>query len=476
MNTRLASALLGLGCLTGWPAQGEERAVSEPVTVASRAEEGQELALTVYNDNLALVRDRRQVSLPLGAAKLEFRDIAAQVIPETVSLHAPDLEVLEQNYEFDLLSPRTLLAKFLGKEVILVREEPRLEGPGTVRQEIRGTLLALNEGSVWRIGDRIVSNPSYRELIFESVPANLRDKPTLVWLLRVNQPGLRPLQATYLTGGISWRVAYVLSLQQEGKTGRLTGWVTLTNRSGASYPKAQLQLVAGTVHRVRAAERREGVSGDVAKAVAQPVVREALGEYHLYTLPRPTTILDQQEKQVLLLEAEPVAVTQKLVVRGNPGSYWSRQDVQQQPVEVTLEFANREANSLGVPLPAGVVRVYQRDRRGSEQFMGEDRIDHTPKDETVRLAVGNAFDVVAERAQTDFRSFDRVTELAFEVRLRNHKEDAVTVEVEENIGGDWEMLANSHPFQKRSAFVVVFSVPVPAHGKATLSYRVRVRY
>lgn len=465
--------ILGLVPLA-WAFQGEG-ASPAPATVVSRADDGQELAITVYNDDLALVRDRRQVSLPGGVTKLEFRDIAARVMAETVSLQAADLEILEQNYEYDLLSPRTLLAKFLGKEVILVREEPRLEGPGTVRQEVRGTLLALNEGSVWRIGDRIVSNPSYRELIFESVPATLRDRPTLVWLLQVAKAGPRALQATYLTGGISWRAAYVLSLQQDGKTGRLTGWVTLTNQSGASYPNVQLQLVAGTVHRVRAAKRMEPLTAEAQK-VAEPVVREALGEYHLYTLPRPTTILDRQEKQVLLLEAAPVAVTEKLVVRGSPGYYWSRQDVQRQPVEVTLEFANREANSLGVPLPAGVVRVYQQDRRGREQFMGEDRMDHTPKDETVRLVVGNAFDVVAERVQTDFRSFDRVTESAIEVRLRNHKEDAVTVEVEENIGGDWEMLANSHPFQKRSAFVVVFPVPVPAHGKATLSYRVRVRH
>jgi len=455
-----------------WPSLG-----AEPPTVVSRAEQGQQLAVTVYNVGRALVRDARTVELPAGVVKLEFRDIAALVMPQTVALTAPDLAVLEQNYEYDLLSPRTLLAKFLGREVILVREEPRLDGPGTVRQELRATLLSLNEGTVWRVGERIVSNPAYRELIFDRLPPTLRDRPTLVWLLDVARPGARGVQATYLTQGLTWRADYVLSLDQRGTKGSLTGWVTLTNTSGASYPEARLQLVAGEVHLAPEAEpHEEGFAEEVVVPRAAAMKEEALGEYHLYTLPRATTILDRQDKQVALLAAQGVAVTQRLVVAGYPGWYWARQqDVQRQSVELRLEIANREANNLGLPLPAGVVRVYQQDSRGSEQFMGEDTIPHTPKDEVVTLTVGNAFDVVAERVQTDFRSFDHTTESAFEVRLRNHKKEPVSVEVEENLGGDWEMLAHSHPFTKRSAFVVVFTVPVPGEGQATLSYRVRVR-
>lgn len=448
----------------------------KPPTVVSQAEAGQDLSLTVYNVGRALVRDSRTVNLPKGAVKLEFRDIAAQVIPETVALEAAGVVVLEQNYEYDLLSPQTLLAKFLGREVILVREEPRLDGPGTVRQEVTATLLALNNGTVWRIGGRIVSNPQYRELVFDRVPESLREKPTLVWLLQAGTGGPRGLKATYLTAGLTWKADYILALQEDGKRGRFSGWITLVNNSGASYPNAQLQLVAGEVHLAS----REGMKGvpdktwERAQAVA--VAREELGEYHLYTLPRPTSILDRQQKQVALLEADAVMVSQKLVVESGPTWYWNPlEDLQKQPVQVRVELVNKRANNLGLPLPAGVVRVYQRDRRGVEQFMGEDAIQHTPQDETVTLTLGHAFDVVAQRVQTDFRSFDKTTESAFEVRLRNLKEESVTVEVVENVGGDWEMLAHSHPYTKRSAFVVVFTVPVPAQSQAVLSYRVRVR-
>lgn len=449
---------------------------AEPPTVISTADGGQALSLTVYNVGRALVRDSRPVVLPSGVVKLEYRDIAARVMPQTVAFTADDTVVLEQNYEYDLLSPKTLLGKFLGKEVTLVREEPRLDGPGTVRQEIRATLLSMENGTVWRVGDRIVANPAYRELVFDSVPPYLREKPTLVWLLQSQKAGQRPVQATYLTEGITWRADYVLSLDQKGERGALTGWVTLANNSGASYPDARLQLVAGEVHVVREERTREKVFVEQMAAKAPAMAKEAIGEYHLYTLDRPTTILDRQDKQVSLLQASGVKAVKHFVVTGFPHYFWSRQDLHRQPVGVKLEVANTAANGLGLPLPAGTVRVYQRDSRGAEQFMGEDRIEHTPKDETVKLEIGTAFDVVAERVQTDFRSFDKVTESAFEVRLRNHKDEPITVEVEENIGGDWEMLAHSHPYQKRSAFVVVFSVPVAAGGQATLSYRVRVRH
>lgn len=449
---------------------------AEPPTVISTADGGQVLSLTVYNVGRALVRDSRSVVLPGGVVKLEYRDIAARVMPQTVAFIADDTVVLEQNYEYDLLSPKTLLAKFLGKEVTLVREEPRLDGPGTVRQEVRATLLSVENGTVWRVGDRIVANPAYRELVFDSVPPYLREKPTLVWLLQSQKAGQRTVQATYLTEGISWRADYVLSLDQRGEKGVLTGWVTLSNNSGASYPEARLQLVAGEVHVVREERTRERVFAEQMAAKAPAMAEEAIGEYHLYTLERRTTILDRQDKQVSLLHAAEVKAVKHFVVTGFPHYFWSRQDLHREPVRVKLEVANTAANGLGLPLPAGTVRVYQRDSRNAEQFMGEDRIEHTPKDETLKLEIGTAFDVVAERVQTEFRSFDKVTESAFEVRLRNHKDEPITVEVEEHIGGDWEILSHSHPYQKRSAFVVVFSVPVPASGQSTLAYRVRVRH
>lgn len=212
------------------------------------------------------------------------------------------------------------------------------------------------------------------------------------------------------------------------------------------------------------------------RAAGAGMKEEALAEYHLYTLERPTTIKDRQQKQVTLLEAEQVKVARRYVVEGAHWWYMQRIGTQKQDVRVDLEFANRAGNHLGMPLPAGVVRLYQRDRRGTAQFVGEDRIGHTPKDETVKVTMGNAFDVVAERRQTDYRKLaENLYEDAFEVVLRNHKDAPITVEVREQLGGDWEILTSSHSYEKLSAFGVSFAVPVPANGEAKLTYRVRVR-
>ena len=448
----------------------------EAPVVVSQAGQGRTLSLTVYNVGRALVRDARPVSLPGGTLALEFRDIAAHVIPETVAIGGEGVTVLEQNYEYDLLSPQTLLAKFLGKDVTMVIEEPG-QGPGTVvRKEVTGRLLSIENGTVWRIGDRIVSNPPFRELRFSQVPEHLRERPTLVWLLSSDRAGERRVEATYLTSGISWKADYVLTLGTGGDEGKLLGWVTLDNTSGASYPDATLQLVAGDVHLAPERRARPEVMMMAEKAMAAEMREEAFAEYHLYTLERPTTIKDRQKKQVALLEADRVKVVRRYIVESPQWWYVQRIGKQKQDVRVEAEFANRADNHLGMALPGGVVRLYQRDRRGAAQFVGEDRIEHTPKDELVKVTMGNAFDIVAERRQTDYRKLaDNLFEDAFEVTLRNHKDTAITVEVREQLGGDWEMVSNSHPYEKSSAFGVTFAVPVPANGEAKLTYRVRVR-
>ena len=443
--------------------------------VVSQAGPGRTLSLTVYNAGRALVRDSRAVTLSGGTVALEFRDIAEHVMPETVAIAGDGISVLEQNYEYDLLSPQTLLAKYLGRDVTMVTEEPGGAPGAIVRKEVVARLLSIENGTVWRVGDRIVSNPPYRELVFGDVPENLRERPTLVWLLDSARVGERRLEATYLTGGIGWKADYVLTLGSAGDSGSVLGWVTLENDSGASYPDATLQLVAGDVH-LAPAQRPAPQPAMMAAKAAGEMREEAFAEYHLYTLERPTTIKDRQKKQVALLEADGVRVVRRYVVESPQWWYAQRIGRQKQDVRVDVEIANRADNRLGMALPGGVVRLYQRDRRGTAQFVGEDRIEHTPKDETVKVTMGNAFDVVAERRQTDYRKLaDNLYEDAFEVTLRNHKESAVTVEVREQLGGDWEMLANSHPFEKLSAFGVSFAVPVPAGGEAKLTYRVRVR-
>lgn len=445
-----------------------------PVVVSQQGGAERTLSLTVYNVGRALVRDGRRISLPAGEVSLEFRDIAARVMPETVAVSGEGITVIEQNYEYDLLSPQTLLAKYLNRDVTLVVEEPG-EGPGqVVLRRVTGRLLSVENGTVWRIGGDIVMNPQFRNLAFPEVPATLRDRPTLVWLLKSASAGARRLEATYLTEGITWKADYVLTLDGEGNRAELVGWITVDNESGAEYANANLQLVAGDVH-LAPAPRAGFVEAMMMKTAAAPVEEESFAEYHLYSVARPTTIKERQKKQISFLEKSGIGVVRRYVVEGSAGLFRNRVGVQRHDVRVEIDLANRAANQLGVPLPAGTLRMYQKDRRGTAQFVGEDAIRHTPVDETVTVTMGNAFDLVAERRQTDYRRFDSTSESAFEVTLRNHKEAAVVVVVRERIGGDWEMLSHSHPFTKEAAFGVSFQVPVEARGSATLKYRVRVR-
>jgi hypothetical protein len=349
----------------------------------------------------------------------------------------------------------------------------------TVEEETPARLLSTNNGTVWEMGGRIVSNPAYGRIAFPNVPENLIAKPTLVWLVDAAGAGRRTLETAYLTGGMSWRADYVLALEPAEETAGLQGWVTIDNQSGAAYEDALLKLVAGDVHQVaEEAPKRRDMVMQAARPAAEGMREEALFEYHLYSLPRPTTLKQNQTKQVQLLDAPRIGVDKEYVLRGGGGYFrvlWRVPDPREK-IQVFLKFKNAQAAGLGLALPKGIVRVYKRDSAGSPQFVGEDRIDHTPKDEEVRLELGNAFDVTAERRQTDFsRVADNVFESAYEVKLRNHKDVPVSVRVVEPVGGDWSMLQNSHPFKKLTAFEAEFQVPVAPGQEAALTYRVRVR-
>jgi hypothetical protein len=429
-----------------------------------------ELALTIYNSDLALVRDVRNLQLPRGTSDLHFMDIAATVNPATVhfrSLTEPSLVgVLEQNYEYDLLEPEKLLRKYVGRDVTLVRAR----------------LLSYNNGPIWEIGGQIVTGVRADQIRFPELPDNLYSRPTLIWTLR-NDGGTRHrVEASYLAGKLSWSADYVLTVARDDKTADLDGWVTVVNGSGTSFRNATLQLVAGDLNRARqafGAMRADAVAERVAPAAA-PMAQESFSEYHLYTLARKTSINNSETKQVSMLDATSFPVQKRYVVEGqqfyyrnalHPGSPL-KDDVQ-----VFYQFQNEETSGLGMPLPAGIVRVYQADSKGGLQFVGEDRIDHTPKDETLNLKIGNAFDVVCERKQTDFEKIaSNVYEIEYEITIRNHKPVAVSVQVDEPIGGTWRMLRSSHEWSKTSAWAAQFSVPVRADGTALLNYRVRVTY
>ena len=445
----------------------------------------QEVAVTIYNEDLALIRDQRQVTLNAGENRLALREVSAGMRPETALLHSlthpQGLRVIEQNFDFDLLTPGKLLEKYVGKKVQVVRTHPQTGAESFETDEV----LAAVEGPVLKIGDRIETGVPGR-LVYPDVPANLRDRPTLVTQLHSDQGGKQQIELSYLTSGLSWAADYVAQLDAKGERLDLSGWVTLTNRSGATYRQARLQLVAGDVNQVRQVVpmARDFMMEKGMVAAAASMQEESLFEYHLYSLDRPTTLADNQTKQVSLLGAAGVPVTREYLLRGGDYYYRDRFDSlgDQLKVGVFLELVNSEKAGLGMPLPKGIVRVYQKDSRGNAQFVGEDRIEHTPKNETIRLKLGDAFDVTAKRKQTDFKKlggdgrYNYVFESAYEIVLKNAKSEAVTVKVAEPLPGDWEIVKESHPHEKAASGLALWSVPVPAEGSATLTYRARVRY
>ncbi len=461
-------------------------AVAAAGEIVSTLADQQEMAVTIYNDDLALVRDRREVTLPSGEAALALREVSARMRPETALLrslsHPQGLSIFEQNFDFDLLTPGKLLEKYVGRTVQVVRTHPQTG----VDQAETATVLAANEGIVLKVGDRIETGLPGR-LVFPDVPANLRDRPTLVVELASGSAARHQLELSYLTGGLGWQADYVAGLSADEKTLDLSGWVTLTNQSGTTYRNARLQLVAGDVNRVRDELRLQPsmVMEDArVKAAAPMMAEERLFEYHLYTLQRPTTLKENQTKQVALLDAAGVPLRKEYRLNGGSHYYQGRYgDLGEKlKVAVFVEFANRKDAQLGLPLPKGVVRVYKQDRSGQPQFIGEDRIDHTPENETVRLKLGDAFDVTANRKQTDFRKlggdsrYNYRFETAFEILLKNAKDEAVTVTVAEPVPGDWKMLSESHQHRKGAANAAVWEVPVPAKGETVLTYRVEVNY
>jgi hypothetical protein len=443
-----------------------------------------DLALTVYNSDIALVRDVRQLTLPSGDFRLKFMDIAATVNPATVhfrSLTEPEkLNVIEQNYEYDLLEPAKLLHKYVGKEVTLVRSYQ--ENGTTKHEEIKATLLSDNNGPVWKIGNDIVTGMYAESYRFPEVPANLFDRPTLLMTLDNSGGRKHQIEASYLATNLSWNSDYVLTVARDDKAADLDGWVTLANNSGAAFHNARLQLVAGDLNRVApsAPMAMKAQAMDAMVAREKQFQQESFSEYHLYSLGRRTSVEDKETKQISLLQGSGVPVEKVFVVNGqnfyyhnqyNPGS------PQKDPVMVFYKFKNEEKSGLGMPLPAGTLRVYQKDSKGGVLFIGEDHIDHTPKDETVTVHIGSAFDVIAERKQTDYKRIDaHVWEMEFEITLRNHKESPITVEVNEPIGGDWEMLSSTYKFTKTAAWAAQFRVPVDKNGTSVLKYRIRAHW
>lgn len=442
------------------------------------------VAVTIYNQNLALVKDKRRLVLEKGEVRLAFREVSAQMRPETALLTASGLAVVEQNFEFDLLTPEALLQKYVGHQVEVISRHPTT-GVESLKP---AKVLSSNSGVVLQFDDHIETGVPGR-LSFAELPENLRDRPTLTMLMESSASGAKDIELSYLTGGLRWQADYVAELNPTDNAVNLSGWVTLTNTSGASYRNAKLQLVAGDVHQAPPEQQFDGgvrreMMMKAMPASAPQMAQEDMFEYHLYTLGRATTIADNQSKQVALLQASSVDCKKEFLLKGS--SYYYRRAYaeidRKLKVGVFIEVENRKKNHLGLPLPKGVVRVYKEDSKGALQFVGEDRIDHTPENETVRLKLGDAFDLTAAKKQTDFKKIDGdgrynyIYEAAFTVKLKNAKSEDVKIKVVEPVPGDWEVLEESHAHLKESSSQASWTIPVPAKGEAELSYRVRVKY
>jgi hypothetical protein len=431
-----------------------------------RAQE-QQLTVTVYNDNLALVQDVRRLDVPAGRTRLEFKDVSAAIRPETVALSGKGLSVVEQNFDYDLLTPAKMMEKAVGRQIQIIRTNP---ATGAQTPET-ATVLSVNEGVVLKVGNRIEvlrDDGIPTRVVFSSIPENLRAQPTLSVTVDAAGAGAREVSLSYLTTGLSWKADYVALFDEKQKTVGMQGWVTLTNRSGTTFKDARTELVAGDIHladssadywqreqRRRAAERSGGAAASDQASV---------GDYDVFSLPGKVTIADNQTKQVAFLDLHNVRAEKAYEFRTESFESY------QQPVhvEVVLKFSNADK-----PLPAGVVRVYMRDTGGDPKFVGEDGIDQTPAGSDLGVKIGDAFDVTVQPSVVISEKVGRRTRYAMSYTLRNAQAVPVTVELRQ--GGlmrDGKVDTESLPSKRVDAHTLSWAVPVPANGETVLTFAV----
>lgn len=473
------------------PANSEPGARSATATSSS----SKEVALTIYNQNFGLVKDVRSVNLTGGINFLRFEEVAAAIDPTTVnfmSLTAPNTVVVrEQNYQYDLLDPTSILAKSVGKEITFknysggVAKELRgilLNSPKVTVVDTNGNASARHQGLVVKTDRGIVLSPA-GEMVLTELPEGLVAKPSLLWKLEASQSGKHVTEISYQTRGLSWRADYVAVANEDDTTADVTSWVTLDNKSGATYNNASLKLLAGDVHKVaeqQANYAREEMAVDAAMAAPAPQFSEkSFAEYHLYSLAGKTDINDNETKQMSLFNSSDVP-TKKLFIYEPvegviPYGGWMPQRAPDK-VNVKLEIVNSQKNNMGMALPKGKVRVYKKDHDGALQFIGEDLLDHTPRDEKFRLYIGDAFDLVGERKQISYtRPGDREERSSYEISLRNHKDTKVTITAVEHSHGQWKIRDSSHPYVKKDSTTFEFTVEVPARQEVKINYEIEVR-
>lgn len=434
------------------------------------------IRITIYNGNLAVVSETRALSLDAGLNRIEFADVSAQIQPETALLKGGDFQFIEQNFDYDLLTPQKLIEKAVGQTVMIERTNP-----ATGRSEIQeATVLSTNGGIVLQFEDsiEIFSQGGLPErFIFTSIPENLRAKPTLSTLVKAASGFAGDVKLSYLTGGFTWKADYVGSLSEDEREIDIQAWITLTNNSGTDFRDVKLQLLAGEVNRVSDPEIfYETARNAMAEFVVTGARVESLTDFHLYTVPHATDLRNNQTKQVALFSANDVPV-EKFYVFDSVG-----QTETFKPVKVYYEFDNSDENNLGLPIPAGIFRIYASDESGDSQFIGENTVPNTPEDQRIILQPGNAFDVTVEEKQTSYSRRDispksGQTQYEYttgkEITFKNAKDEAVSVRFFEHLYGNWEITKESQGHTAEDANTIYWEVDVPANGEATLRYTKR---
>jgi len=432
--------------------------------------ERKNVAVTVYNNNLGVIKDLRSFELKSGESKISLTDVAKFIDPTSVHIKLSG-EVLEQNYQYDLVNLDKILKKYIDKDIQLISEKGELIegmllsnlGSQIVLRKKEGGLLMIPTIAQYRIGAA-------------SLPEGLITKPTLVWNVNTKKPGKQDVEVTYQTGGMNWHAEYVALLDKEDKMMDLNSWVSVDNNSGATYTNAKLKLVAGDVNIVKKGVPKreksyEGVDYSLIDVQQKPIQERSFFEYHIYDVQRPTTLAQNETKQISLFEASNIKVNKKYLYTA--GQYYGDQT---KKVDVIVDFENKEQNNLGMPMPKGKVRLYKSDGE-SVEFIGEDMIDHTPKNEKVKLKIGEAFDVVAEEAQTDNKQITKkIHEESYKITIKNRKEENIVVDVERNLGLYWEIVNTSIDYEKKNSQTILYKLPVKKDSEAVITFTVRYTY
>ncbi len=430
---------------------------------------GEEVSVTVYNNDLALVRETRLIYLKKGVQKYQFQDVAAKIDPTSVHFKSrtyPDkVALLEQNFEFDLVGTERLLEKYINESIMVSTKDGNTFSGKLLNSHGGDVIVSLKDGQV-----KVVKASAVETVEFPSLPEGLMTKPTLVWFLNCGKEGKHESEISYLTKGIKWHAEYVALVNADDSKVDLSGWVSINNRSGASYREAKLKLVAGDVHTIQPERIARGkvLAGTYMETAAPQFKEKAFFEYHLYTLQRPVTLKDRQIKQISFFPSTEAKVEKVYIFDGQQN---------RKKVRTLLEFKNDEASGLGMPLPKGKIRVYKKDDDKSQIFIGEDLIDHTPKNEKVRVFVGNAFDIVGERTVKEVSKISkRSRKETVEILLKNHKKEDIKVTVVEHLWGDWEFIGPVPPIKKKSANKAEFEISVPKNSEKSFQYTVLYKH